>query len=221
MSSFRSLGRHPEEAVVGADGVAVGGDPQVAPVVEGDVVRAGDRRDRTLVAAEVGARLARVAADQEQVPGERGGAGVAVPLDEGYPLGITDATPLVAKIRASGAQVVFPVSYLNDSLLIIRAMRQQGLDLPAVGGAAGVDSRITDTAVAGLTYMERISISPAAEDGMGQSVAVSLTNTYPLTKDEKLNTTKNAGRPRSMMQKSSAYRPGTFPRRMSEWQRLG
>ncbi len=64
-------------------------------------------------------------------------AGVAVPLDEGYPLGITDATPLVAKLRASGAQVVFPVSYLNDSLLIIRSMRQQGLDLPAVGGAAG------------------------------------------------------------------------------------
>ena len=64
-------------------------------------------------------------------------AGVAVPLDEGYPLGITDATPLVAKLRASGAQVVFPVSYLNDSLLIIRSMRQQGLDVPAVGGAAG------------------------------------------------------------------------------------
>ena len=64
-------------------------------------------------------------------------AGVAVPLDEGYPLGITDATPLVAKLRASGAQVVFPVSYLNDSLLIIRSMRQQGLDLPAIGGAAG------------------------------------------------------------------------------------
>ena len=64
-------------------------------------------------------------------------AGVAVPLDEGYPLGITDATPLVAKLRASGAQAVFPVSYLNDSLLIVRAMRQQGLDVPAIGGAAG------------------------------------------------------------------------------------
>jgi predicted Zn-dependent protease len=57
----------------------------------------------------------------------------------------------------------------------------------AVGGVAGVDSRITDTAVAGITYMEKITITPAAEDGMGQSVAVSLTNTYPLTKDEKLN----------------------------------
>ncbi len=57
----------------------------------------------------------------------------------------------------------------------------------AVGGAAGVDSRITDTAVAGVTYMEKISITPEAEDGMGQSVAISLTNTYPLTEDEALN----------------------------------
>ena len=64
-------------------------------------------------------------------------AGVEVVMDEAYPLGITDATPLVNKLRGSGAQVAFPVSYLNDSLLIIRAMRQQRLDTPAVGGAAG------------------------------------------------------------------------------------
>jgi branched-chain amino acid transport system substrate-binding protein len=32
---------------------------------------------------------------------------------------------------------VFPVSYLNDSLLIIRTMRQQRITMPAVGGAAG------------------------------------------------------------------------------------
>ena len=58
----------------------------------------------------------------------------------------------------------------------------------AVGGAAGVDSRITDTAVAAASPTWRRSPSrPAVEDGMGQSVAVSLTNTYPLTKDEKLN----------------------------------
>jgi branched-chain amino acid transport system substrate-binding protein len=55
-------------------------------------------------------------------------AGVAV---------VMDATPLINKLRASGAQVAFPVSYLNDSLLIIRAMRQQNLDTPAIGGAAG------------------------------------------------------------------------------------
>jgi beta-barrel assembly-enhancing protease len=57
----------------------------------------------------------------------------------------------------------------------------------AVGGAAGVDSRITDTAVAGITYAEKISITPESEDSMGQAVAISLTNTYPLTEDEALN----------------------------------
>lgn len=64
-------------------------------------------------------------------------AGIEVAMDEAYPLGITDVTPLINKLRGSGAQVAFPVSYLNDSLLIIRAMRQQQIDMPAVGGAAG------------------------------------------------------------------------------------
>ncbi len=64
-------------------------------------------------------------------------AGVEVVLDEAYPLGITDATPLVNKLRTSGAQLIFPVSYLNDSLLIIRTMRQQNIATPTVGGAAG------------------------------------------------------------------------------------
>ncbi|WP_127091004.1 ABC transporter substrate-binding protein [Aquabacter cavernae] len=64
-------------------------------------------------------------------------AGVEVVLDEAYPLGITDVSPLVNKLRASGAQIAFPVSYLNDSLLIIRALRQQQIDIPVIGGAAG------------------------------------------------------------------------------------
>ena len=64
-------------------------------------------------------------------------ASVEIVMDDAYPLGITDATPLINKLRASGAQAVFPVSYLNDSLLIIRSMRQQRITIPAVGGAAG------------------------------------------------------------------------------------
>ncbi|WP_269147433.1 ABC transporter substrate-binding protein [Herbaspirillum lusitanum] len=51
-------------------------------------------------------------------------------MDEAYPLGISDVTPLINKLRNSGAQIVFPVSYLNDSLLIIRTMRQQKIDMP-------------------------------------------------------------------------------------------
>jgi branched-chain amino acid transport system substrate-binding protein len=64
-------------------------------------------------------------------------AGIEIVQDDAYPLGITDVTPLINKLRGSGAQAVFPVSYLNDSLQIIRSMRQQGLAIPAVGGAAG------------------------------------------------------------------------------------
>jgi branched-chain amino acid transport system substrate-binding protein len=64
-------------------------------------------------------------------------ANVEVVQDDAYPLGITDATPLINKLRTSGAQAVFPVSYLNDSMLIIRTMRQQHINVPAIGGAAG------------------------------------------------------------------------------------
>ncbi len=64
-------------------------------------------------------------------------ANVEIVLDEAYPLGITDVTPLVNKLRASKAQMVFPVSYLNDSLLIVRALRQQKINIPIVGGSAG------------------------------------------------------------------------------------
>ena len=54
-----------------------------------------------------------------------------------YPLGISDVTPLIDKLRASGAQAAFPLSYLNDSLFIVRAMRQQRISIPVIGGAAG------------------------------------------------------------------------------------
>jgi branched-chain amino acid transport system substrate-binding protein len=64
-------------------------------------------------------------------------ANIEIVMDEGYPLGITDATPLIEKLQASRAQAVFPVSYLNDSLFIIRTMRQQRMTIPAIGGAAG------------------------------------------------------------------------------------
>src|SRR5215468_9205067 len=50
-------------------------------------------------------------------------ANVEVVMDEPYPLGIADATPLIDKLRASGAQAVFPLSYFNDSLFIVRTMR--------------------------------------------------------------------------------------------------
>ena len=63
--------------------------------------------------------------------------GVEIVVNEAYPLGITDVTPLINKVKASGADIVFPVSYFNDALLLIRSMRQQNITIPAIGGAAG------------------------------------------------------------------------------------
>jgi branched-chain amino acid transport system substrate-binding protein len=64
-------------------------------------------------------------------------ANIEVVMDESYPLGITDARPLIDKLQASGAQAAFPLSYLNDSLFIVRAMRQRRITIPVIGGAAG------------------------------------------------------------------------------------
>jgi len=90
-------------------------------------------------------------------------AGVQIVMDEAYPLGITDVTPLINKLRGSDAQLVFPISYLNDSLLIIRVMRQQRLTMPVVGGAAGYV--IPDFAKAMGQYAQGVlSIAPANYD---------------------------------------------------------
>src|ERR1700730_4676366 len=98
------------------------------------------------IAQAAGARIEKIAIMYEdtaygtaQANGLRAGAQAAnaeVVIDDGSPLGITDTTPLINKLRGSGAQAVFPVSYLNDSLLIIRTMRQQKLTMPAIGPPA-------------------------------------------------------------------------------------
>lgn len=96
--------------------------------------------------------------------------GVPVVLDESYPLNVTDAAPLVNKIRASGADLIFPVSYFNDALMIIRTMRQQKLDIPTVGGAAGY---IIPDFKKGLgEFTEGVfSIAPANYDGAPEIAA--------------------------------------------------
>jgi branched-chain amino acid transport system substrate-binding protein len=90
-------------------------------------------------------------------------ANIQLVMDDAYPLGITDVTPLITKLRSSDAQMVFPVSYLNDSLLIIRTMRQQQVELPAIGGAAGY---VIPDFLKGLGELADgvLSISPANYD---------------------------------------------------------
>jgi len=65
------------------------------------------------------------------------GQGVEVVMFEPYSAGLTDASPLINKVRASGANMLFPVSYLNDLILIIRAIRQNELKIAINGGSGG------------------------------------------------------------------------------------
>lgn len=70
---------------------------------------------------------------KEQAPGE----GVEIVMFEPYSAGFTDAGPLVNKVRASGASMLFTVSYLNDLILIVRTMKQMGVKMPINGGSGG------------------------------------------------------------------------------------
>jgi hypothetical protein len=73
------------QRVVRADGAAgpVGRDPQVPVLVERQVVGARDRRDLALVEpCEVGGRVRRVAAHEQQPPRERRGRVVVAGVDE-------------------------------------------------------------------------------------------------------------------------------------------
>ena len=65
------------------------------------------------------------------------GQGVEVVMFEPYSAGLADASPLINKVKASGANKLFPVSYLNDLILIIRAIRQNGLEIAINGGSGG------------------------------------------------------------------------------------
>jgi len=127
------------------------------------------------VATKAGTKLSKIAifyedtaygvAQAEGIRKAAAKAGVQVVIDDGYPLGITDVAPLINKLRRSDAQVVFPISYFNDGLLIIRTMRQQRLTMPVIGGAAGY---IVPDFQKGLgEYAEDVySIAPANYDAL-------------------------------------------------------
>jgi branched-chain amino acid transport system substrate-binding protein len=63
--------------------------------------------------------------------------GVEIVLFEPYSAGFTDASPLINKVKSSGANALFSVSYLNDLILIVRTVKQVGLDITINGGSGG------------------------------------------------------------------------------------
>jgi branched-chain amino acid transport system substrate-binding protein len=70
---------------------------------------------------------------REQAAGE----GAEIVLFEPYSAGLTDASPLINKVKSSGANMLFPVSYLNDLILIIRGIKQVDLKIAINGGSGG------------------------------------------------------------------------------------
>jgi branched-chain amino acid transport system substrate-binding protein len=70
---------------------------------------------------------------KELAPGE----GVEIVMFEPYSAGFTDASPLINKVKASGANALFSLSYLNDLILIARTVKQVGLNIAINGGSGG------------------------------------------------------------------------------------
>ena len=70
---------------------------------------------------------------KELAPGE----GVEIVMFEPYSAGFTDASPLINKVKSSGANTLFSVSYLNDLILIVRTIKQVGLNIAINGGSGG------------------------------------------------------------------------------------
>src|ERR1700686_165238 len=63
--------------------------------------------------------------------------GVEIVLFDPYSAGFADAGPLINKVKASGADMLFSVSYLNDLILIVRTIKQVGLKIALNGGSGG------------------------------------------------------------------------------------
>jgi branched-chain amino acid transport system substrate-binding protein len=68
---------------------------------------------------------------------QAGAEGVEIVLFEPYSAGFTDASPLINKVKASGANALFSVSYLNDLIQIVRTVKQVGLNIAINGGSGG------------------------------------------------------------------------------------
>ena len=72
--------------------------------------------------------------------------GYEIVLSEAYAAKFTDATPLVNKIKAAKPDVVFPVSYITDAILIIKTMKQLDVNAAMIGGGAGISFPSSTTA---------------------------------------------------------------------------
>lgn len=66
-------------------------------------------------------------------------AGVKVPVVEPFSPGLSDFTPLLARVRDQGAEVLLSNTFFADHLLLIRQMAQSGITVNAFWGAFGME----------------------------------------------------------------------------------
>jgi len=59
-------------------------------------------------------------------------------LNEAYHAAtLTDATPLAAKIKNAAPDAIYSTGYINDSVLLVRALKSNGVTAPIVGAIGG------------------------------------------------------------------------------------
>ena len=78
--------------------------------------------------------------------------------DELHPMmQVKDFTPYVAKIRASGANVIFTQNFASDLVLLVKAMKESGLKLPIITFNAATTGVPTALAAGGLENIKVIT----------------------------------------------------------------
>jgi branched-chain amino acid transport system substrate-binding protein len=92
--------------------------------------------------------------------------GIEIVLFEGYAPTITDAGPIAAKLIAAKADAIFSIAYVNDGVLLMRALKSQGNDVPVFGGTGGY---ITPDFLAALgeDVNSLFSVTTSNPDGYG------------------------------------------------------
>ena len=90
--------------------------------------------------------------------------GFQIVLDEPYPHGITDVTPIILKFKNSNPDVVLNVSYVSDIILIVKALAENKWRPKAFYAAGGVENEPQFVQSAGELAEYHFNIFPYSPD---------------------------------------------------------
>lgn len=79
-------------------------------------------------------------------------AGITVDEPIVYPPGVTDATPIVSRVQSSKPDIVFSYGPVSDTTLIVRNLRERGVEAPIMGtGGTGLLDKGISTSLGALS----------------------------------------------------------------------